>query len=97
MRARLFILVVSSLQIVGCQGQALCSNESRAITAASDLLTKQRLSHEYVVARAHATDSGDKWIVLIPRVVKDGVLVMPAQSLVEVKKADCSSRRLLDR
>lgn len=100
MGVRVSILVVSSLQILACQGQesvqahGLCLMESRAIAAASDHLTKQSLSGQYVAGRAYAKNSGDKWSIRIPRAAppEKGVLVLPAEGLVEVNKADCACR-----
>jgi hypothetical protein len=97
-KTRLSILAVLSAQILACQGPesalalGLCSKESTAISAASDLLAKQRFSNEYVVGRAHGLDSGDKWKIWIPRATAEGTIVMPANGLVEVAKADCTSR-----
>ena len=96
MKALYSIPLVSSLQILACQGQGssqahgLCSQESKAILAASYLLTKQRFSGEFVAAKAHGEDSGDKWNIWIPRVGAEEGVVMPAEGLIEVRKADCT-------
>ena len=98
MRPRYSLLLVSLLQVTACQGEGssqaagLCANELTAIAAAADLMRKERLPPEYVVARAYAQNSGDGWKVRVPRAVPEGMVVMPAEGLVEVRKADCVSR-----
>lgn len=53
--------------VLACQGQgdshahALCSTESMAILAATDLVQGRRFGTDYVVARAYGRDSGDRW------------------------------------
>jgi hypothetical protein len=91
--------VVLSIQILAyespesAEAQGLCSKESAAIAAASDLLTKLRFSSEYVAGRAYGRDSGDKWSIWIPRASEGGgeKIVLPASGLVEVSKTDCTS------
>ena len=92
MKTRLTALVISAAQILACRGEGLCSKEPAALRAASDLLSKLRMSSEYVASRAYGQDSGDKWNIWIPHATAGGVLWLPANGLIEVGKADCTSR-----
>ena len=98
-KVRLSSLLVSLLPIVVCQGQesvqaqGLCTQESTAILAASELLARERLSNKYVAARAQAQGSGGMWNVWLPRMVAAGEpMVAPSEGLVAVRKSDCAAR-----
>src|SRR5262245_15446090 len=102
MKALLATVVVSSLQILACQrnsqGPGLCAGAPTAVAAATDLLAKEGAASQYQVSQAYALEEPpDKWIVVIRRVTAPGEVVAPAAAEIEVKKANCRSRRLLAR
>ncbi len=98
MKRHLAIILGSVLPILACDGQnspeaqGLCSTESKAILAASDVLSRQRSASEYEAGKAYALSSGNQWDVWIPVVAPPGKIVQPSHALIEVKKANCSSR-----
>jgi hypothetical protein len=99
MRVRLSSLLVSLIPIVVCQGQesvqveGLCTQESTAIPAASELLARKRLSSKYVAGSAQAQGSEWMWNVRMPRIMTAGEPMMaPSRGPVEVRKSDCAAR-----
>ena len=66
--------------------------ESRAVAAALDFVTRQGASSTHVTSKAHAQDSGDEWVIFIPRVAAEREIVFPADGVVHVKKGNCTAR-----